>query len=192
MATQSTLYDELTGIITAHITDIAPYVTDVAGVASRVSEHLLMCIERLTYLKDTPPQYASRETYQEASECQEELTSFLRSMNRTADVHLDNTIIGEILRQTATWLSRAPREFRLTKNDVWDLIAPAVPDHMDDLGNGQYEARWWKPVPVMDIEILKYTEGICISTDPFEPENLPGGLALRFSVTASAASAPLD
>ncbi len=51
------------------------------------------------------------------------------------------------------------------------------------MGDGHYEARWWKPVPVMDLEILKYTEGVRIQGKPFEPKGLPGGIGLRFSIT---------
>jgi hypothetical protein len=36
----------------------------------------------------------------------------------------------------------------------------------------------------MDIEILKRTEGVLFQCEPFEPHNLAGGLAVRFSIAA--------
>lgn len=66
---------------------------------------------------------------------------------------------------------------------VWNFIRPAVPDTLRELEDGFYEARWWKPIPVMDIEILKRTDKITIEGVPFEPENLVGGIAIRFRLT---------
>jgi hypothetical protein len=35
---------------------------------------------------------------------------------------------------------------------------------------------------MMDIEILKHTDGINVDTEPYEPQNFAGGLACRFSL----------
>ena len=63
---------------------------------------------------------------------------------------------------------------------VWAFIHPAIPDTLHEVGSGLYEARWWKPVPSMDIEILKRTDGVIFEGSPFEPENLCGGIAIQF------------
>jgi hypothetical protein len=63
---------------------------------------------------------------------------------------------------------------------VWDRIAPAVPDSLIELRGGIYEARWWTPVPRMDVETLLATEGIVIIGRPYEPDDLPMGCAVRF------------
>jgi hypothetical protein len=70
----------------------------------------------------------------------------------------------------------------LTRNAVWDLIAPAVPDSLEDLGKGQYLAKWWKPVPMEDVELLVRNQGIKLHLEPFEPRDLPQGIAVLFSV----------
>ncbi len=63
---------------------------------------------------------------------------------------------------------------------VWAFIHPAVPDTLREVDKGLYEARWWKPVPKMDIEIMKRTDGVILEGSPFEPDNLYGGLAIQF------------
>jgi hypothetical protein len=70
----------------------------------------------------------------------------------------------------------------LPRIKVWELIAPAVPDSLEDLGNGQYLAKWWKPVPMQDVETLIHTRGIRIHGEPYEPRNLPEGLSVLFSI----------
>ena len=64
--------------------------------------------------------------------------------------------------------------------NVWAFIHPAIPDTLREVDRGLYEARWWKPVPKMDIEILKHTDGVILEGSPFEPENLSGGIAIQF------------
>lgn len=63
---------------------------------------------------------------------------------------------------------------------VWEQILPAIPDRINDLGDGIYEALWWRPYPVMDIEILKRDECVDLLGPAFEPEQLPGGLGVQF------------
>ncbi len=64
---------------------------------------------------------------------------------------------------------------------VWERIAPVIPDVLMELRAGVYEARWWTPVPKMDVEMLLATEGIIIIGHPYEPSNLPMGCAVRFA-----------
>lgn len=66
--------------------------------------------------------------------------------------------------------------------EVWNIILPVVPDTITMIDEGVYEARWWKPVPMMDIEILYRTHNIQLCSEPFEPDSLPSGIAVQFSV----------
>ncbi len=50
------------------------------------------------------------------------------------------------------------------------------------LGGGIYEAIWAAPVPPMDVEILYRTPQVEIQGEPFEPEALPNGIAVDFSL----------
>lgn len=67
-------------------------------------------------------------------------------------------------------------------NAIWKTISPAVPDCLVNLGGGVYQATWWKPVPPMDLEIITRTDGIEMLCEPYEPDNLPGGMTVRFWV----------
>ncbi len=70
----------------------------------------------------------------------------------------------------------------LARPATWEFIAPAMPDSLEELGNGQYLAKWWKPVPMQDVQMLLQAEGIRIHSGPYEPRSLPEGLAVRFSI----------
>lgn len=77
---------------------------------------------------------------------------------------------------------------RLSLAAVWDRIAPAVPDTLLELRSGLYEARWWSPVPALDVKLLLATEGIIIIGSPYEPFDLPMGCAVRFAFPAPGAN----
>ncbi len=81
-------------------------------------------------------------------------------------------------------ITRPSQKQSIVSNSVWDMISPAVPDCLEHLGGGVYQATWWKPVPVMDVEIMKRIEGIDIVSEPYEPKSLPGGVTMRFWVTS--------
>jgi hypothetical protein len=179
---RSTLCDEIRRIIASHLEELGQYLPSAAQIEDQTPERILVCLERLSEIVTRSPDQASHEQYLEVCECRHELDTFLRRMNQFFDADFAETRIGRMLTQTNRWQQSAARKFQIAVQDVWGLIAPAQPDHLDDLGNGLYEARWWKPVPIMDIEILKYTDGVFVDGEPFEPQTLPGGLALRFSV----------
>lgn len=71
---------------------------------------------------------------------------------------------------------------RFSVDLVWDRIAPVIPDHLEALDGGIFEAQWWQPVPIMDLEILERTDGVILAGPPFEPVHLPGGLSVRFFI----------
>lgn len=73
-------------------------------------------------------------------------------------------------------------DHRSSLNEVWKLIEPVVPDVLVELQAGVYEARWWKPVPWKDVEMLLHTEVVIVVVEPYEPAELPNGCAVRFSV----------
>lgn len=65
---------------------------------------------------------------------------------------------------------------------IWELIAPAIPDSIEDLGNGHYLAKWWKPVPIKDVMVLRKSKAVVVHGEPFEPKSLPEGIAVHFSL----------
>jgi len=180
------LCEEISQIITNHINDLGRYFPMSELSPEQVPDNILACAERLSDICLTSPRTATYETYCDACECYEVLKTFLGTMNQPIDIQFQDTTIGRVFLRASTWRQIANRKFQLTLDEAWELISPAVPDHLEELGDGQYEARWWKPVPVMDLEMLKYTEGVFINGKPFEPKELPGGLALRFSLCPDA------
>jgi hypothetical protein len=179
---RSTLCDEIRKIILSHLEEIGQYFPSAAQVEDQTPEHIVAYLERLSDIAACPPERASQELYLEACDCRQELDIFLRRMNQFFDADFAKTQFGQVLARANRWQQSASRKFQVPVQDIWALIAPAQPDHLEDLGNGLFEARWWKPVPIMDIEILKYTDGVFVDGEAFEPQTLPGGLALRFSV----------
>ena len=87
-----------------------------------------------------------------------------------------------ITRQTSRCCRSVASASSLSVDAVWDWIAPVIPDHLECLGGDVFEAQWWSPVPIMDVEILMRTDGVTLIDAPFEPAHLPGGLAVRFSM----------
>lgn len=184
MATiRTTLQDEIRDVIYKHLEELGEYFRSPRDVGSMRCDQVVSCIERLAEICEYDPDTVSIELYGEACSCRHSVEMFLKSMNQCFDSEFRRTEIGKIWDQSQIWCHRAGIQYRMSLHDVWDVIAPVSPDYLNDLGDGLYEARWWKPVPTMDIEILKYTDGVVINGDPFEPPNLSGGLALRFSVS---------
>lgn len=69
-----------------------------------------------------------------------------------------------------------------TLRAIWNLLQPAVPDCLKELQPGVYEARWWTPAPLDEIALLKQSPKLTLLDAPYEPPNLPGGIAVRFCV----------
>lgn len=177
------IHDEIRETIYKHLEELGEYISSIKEVSPVATERVLACAQRLAEICQLSPESATAELYGEACSCRDRLESFFKNMNQQLDNNFAETTIGQIRARSQTWCERANIQSQLSMNDVWDFIAPVTPDFLNYVGNGQYEARWWKPAPMMDIEILKYTEGVVICGEPFEPQNLAGGLAVRFSIS---------
>lgn len=182
----SSLYQEIHHIIASHLAELGHYVPVPENADSAVPEEILACVELLSEMTQHSPRSVSYEIYREACHCFATFHAFLQTMNQKIDAEFQVTNIGQVYLKAKNWQRLAEQNFKVTLDEAWDILAPAIPDHLEDLGDGQFEARWWKPVPVMDIEIIKYTEGVEIQGKPFEPKSLPGGLGLRFTLTPEA------
>lgn len=179
------LHQELKELIARHLSDIGQYICAANELTDQVPEGLLNSLEQLADICECPVCYASCEMFQEALECREDIQMFLKYMNQDITPYFEQTHIGQLWMQAQGWLAEAYPRFSLPLSEIWKLIAPVMPDRLDDLGGGRFEARWWSPVPMMDLELLKYTEYVIVDGQPFEPASLPGGLAVRFCVIAA-------
>jgi hypothetical protein len=170
-------------IVAKHLGEVSHYVPLAVPVEPQVPAFILMCLSRLDVLCSAPPATAPSGTYTEVCRAIDTVTGFLRHMNQSLDESFWSTPIAEIVLRASQWCERAGcRHTALSRSAIWKLLAPAQPDHLTDLGDGVFEARWWTPVPMMDLEILQRTAGIQVMGEAFEPPELPCGLALRFSV----------
>ncbi len=178
-----TLQYELTQIIDRHLEELRGIVP-LSASAANPPEDIVGCLQRLVEIcQHTSPEQA-RKLAGEAQACQARVERFLELMNQRFDPPFWQTEIGQILEQSRAWrravaLGETPAQ---TAESVWDLIAPAKPDHLEVVSDGVYEAQWWKPVPQMDVYLLKHTEGVVIHEEIKNPKGLPHGLAIRFSV----------
>lgn len=103
-------------------------------------------------------------------------------MNQSIDSSFEDTDLGCIWAQAEKWCKTAVKHCsRRPVKDVWEVIAPVQPDSLQEFEDGVYEARWWKPVPMMDIELLLRTDGIDPIGKPYEPDDLSGGIGVRFT-----------
>jgi hypothetical protein len=169
-------------IIARHLGEVRRFVSFAPPVEQQISDDLFASVEHLRRMCEselTVSEFTSRE---EVRRCLATIDRFLQQMNQPLDVEFRESQLGQIWLRAHEWLGKAIRG-ALTIRDVRRLLAPSAPDVLVDLGNGLYEARWWRPVPMMDVEILKRTEQVELHGEPFEPSNLPNGLAVQFSVS---------
>jgi hypothetical protein len=176
---RSTLNHEISSMIDRHLMELSSYLDKEALSKIQIPEDLLHSFERLAVICENSAEGPSPFLVQEARDCLKIVDAFLKNMNQDIDVAFEQTIIGQIRIQAVAWLGS---HFHPTIEVVWELIKPVQPDHLEELENGVFEARWWKPVPIMDVKMLSYTPGIQIQGQPFEPTHLSGGLAVRFLV----------
>jgi hypothetical protein len=104
-------------------------------------------------------------------------------MHRTFDdVLFDESVVDYLRTTSQADVDAAAASQQIALNEVWDMLIPVKPDCLSDLGDGLYEARWWKPVPMMDVEILVRTDHIDVQGHAYEPDTLADGLAVRFTL----------
>ncbi len=181
-STKIATLEQARSIVRQHVVAIKPFVnasSEADENIARVSDWL----EQLSALSRVPPESSSFERYVQAIDTLNRLNHFLLLMNQQPDAEFANTPIGSVWLRAQSWCELAgQRHNHFTRDQVWELIAPAEPDALEDLGKNLFEAKWAAPVPAMDIEILRRTEGVEIDGDVTEPKDMPNGVALRFSV----------
>ncbi len=176
------IHDQLYFIVREHLHDLEPFFNHSAEVERQVMR-VLSWLDQLSRICRQSPEKSSKQEYQWAAATLDELNEFLHLMNQTLDDRFEKTSIGTIWLQATTWCAAARRSLlHLTREEIWDWMAPSVPDCLEEVGNSVFEAKWAAPVPMRDIEVLCRKQGVHIYGDVFEPTNLPRGLAVRFSV----------
>lgn len=180
-----TIRHELTDIVHKHLKAVSEYLP-IQLPSTNPPADILACLERLLDISLIPTAELDDETLEDACSCQTRVEDFLRLMNPQADPAFDQSEICRILRQTRTLCqSSAGQSLPPSISQVWDLLSPVKPDHLEALENGLYEARWWSPIPWMDVYLLRHTEGVMIYDENQNPKTLPDGICIRFSLAPS-------
>ncbi len=182
MAFESLLNSQIEDIIASHLNELQVYLPNTAY-QIHVPTDLTQVVMRLDRLIGVPAEYSTRPQQEEVFDLLGRLECFLRQMNVVTDEHFAETLIGRIWSRAHHWQTMVMGEFISPPiHQVWELLKPAVPDVLEKATEGYYVAKWWKPYPVMDVEILLRTDGIRIHGDPFQPEDLASGVAVCFWV----------
>ena len=180
------VYNQLQDMIIRHIEEVSRYIVIGNIAIDQVPTDLVDSLEQLDVLCDLAPRHASHFEYESVRFHMGCLEAFFQHMNQPLDLYFQRTPVGRIWWRAKMWNEQATRIITdVPIRTVWQLLEPAIPDCLHALGNGLFEARWWKPVPMMDVEIIIHTDGLMMMGEPFEPSDLPNGIAVRFSVVES-------
>ncbi len=176
---------ELAAIVHRHLEAMSQYVP-IACQNTDPPADILTCLERLLEICQLPSTELCPDVLEEAYACQARVGDFLRLMNHQPDSTFEQSEIGRILqRSRALCQSTGGPSSDLSVAQVWDLLSPVKPDHLEVLGNGVYEARWWNPIPWMDVYMLRRTQGVLIRDEKHNTKELPEGLCIQFSLLPS-------
>lgn len=177
------LGQEFKDLVQDHFTLLNDYL--VCGEPSdvNVQPDFVANIEALTYLCCEPIQPCSEIHYKDVLRIVQRLECFLKLVNRPPEsLMFQQSELGQVWCGAREWLRCAAACLRPSLDDVWDCIAPVKPDELVAVQPGLYEARWWEPMPRMDIEILRRTEAVILQGDLFEMPGMAGVRAVRFSL----------
>jgi hypothetical protein len=178
----TTITHQVVSIISAHIADLQDYVP-LTEVEIPHPQTILEQIDWLVKTTASPPEMSTAATCEEMFYMLAQLEAFLSEMNQHIDEAFIETPLGQIWLRAQQWYEFAAQSsIRAPIKEVWGRLKPAVPDCLNELDDGSYIAKWWKPVPMMDVEIIIRTESLVVHGDPYEPDDLPGGIAVHFSV----------
>lgn len=171
---------QISSITEQHILHLQNHAIRVAGVG--ICEDVIASVQRLVALCSCPPESIPYSSYQEVSSCKAAVESFLQIMNQDMDNEFAETCLGQVLTRVTEWCAVVGSQYDISSDEVWDYLSPVTPDTLYNLGSGVFEAKWWPPVPRMDVEILRGTEGITILSEFFQTQ--PKGIfSVRFSIT---------
>lgn len=176
------IQSQIRDLIVEHLREVSRYLSG-ASLHPQHSAQIIEDLETLAELSQIAPEEASPGMFYAAQAALSRIDAFLKLINQDCDACFCNTSAGMIWQRATVWCETVRRLYsHVPLDQVWDVINPAVPDTLNDLGGGIYEAIWAAPVPPMDIEILSRTPQVEVQGTPFEPEGVPNGIAVHFSL----------
>lgn len=186
--TRTAVARELQDCIAQHVERLFELQIVAGSFTLSVPPNVLASVESLSLLCAAPPtDPLLAEKYEEVCACIDEIKHFFQIIHYNEHNLSENRQAARILAQAQDWCqAAAARMAQAGLDGVWELIDPVKPDSLSQISAEVFEALWWQPVPWMDIEILRRTEGVIIQDEIVSPERLPGGAAVRFAVTPAA------
>lgn len=170
-------------LVTQHVVALQAYITIPEPDSILIPNSVLFALDCVADLSMKPLEDTSLADLKTAYGCLHTVREFLCIFNQNIDNAFLQTDIGQLVSSAQEWFVTVRTHLLdLSTAAVWDFIDPARPDSMICRRDFVYEAIWWPPVPMMDIEILRGTEGIEVHGEPYTPGNAPGGLAVQFSI----------
>ena len=174
---------ELQMMINKHISHFSHYVQYDSTNATYKLDNLLKYFNNLDRITRYPEDLLNQDLYNLAFMSYMKIRDFFMLIGLYENEIFGDGALGQLYKRAVQWLSSpAVSSYRTTTNDVWEYIAPVVPDQLTEVELGIFEAVWWFPVPQMDIEILQRTEGIeMMHMSPTSIKSI-NGKALYFAV----------
>ena len=173
---------ELYSLLDSHLNDISQF-----GVSAEIQsqdnlESITDSITQLFAMTRHDPNDIDRQIIKDATDCLHTIEAFFRLIH-SQNIYTDtDKETGRIYKEIRDWYNSVLEKIEPSSHEVWQLISPVSPDTLKRLGQNRFEAYWDSPVPMMDIEILKGTEGVTVVDEPYKVDNLPAGLAVTFEV----------
>jgi hypothetical protein len=177
------LENEVKAILHHHLSRVAEFTTSVDPNAITLCDTLredLAMLERICWI---PSCHVSRETYSAARQLLDRIRNLFQLINPSFNSTMtENSELGNLWTRANDWCNRLDTAYDIQDEEVWDIIAPVVPDVLNRLRHNFYEAIWWKPIPCMDIEILRRTEYVVMEYCAPESMVRTGLMRVRFSI----------
>lgn len=176
------LQDNVKAIIQNHITELSQFITT-PSLEITILDDVLSDLSHLQYFCKYTNEPPHQETYLIVSQSLNRVRRLFDVIGYTPDATSEcKSELESLWKYANEWWENASSHFELSMEEVWNLIAPAVPDVLQQTSFNVYEARWWTPIPPMEYEILLRTEYVIIEELPFVPADMPGCKAVLFSI----------
>lgn len=174
---------EIKALLQEHFSLLAEYTSSINPADPALCNKLRQDLLLLNDLCQTPTALADREMYLTVTRLMSRLRHLFQITQMPPDCGpFQHTELVNLWNRANAWCHKLQSCYDVTDEEVWDMIAPVVPDVLKRLNHNLYEAIWWKPVPAMDIEILMRTGQVVIEPVPFESDSTPGLVSIRFSI----------
>lgn len=179
---QTRLSEEIYDLFSTHLAELTQYGIRIDSRSHVNLNNVIDDLEQLLAYTRLNPDQIEPDCIDQIAIQKKTIDRFLRIISADYVVSDITSELGKVYQRINLWCDIALSYNETTCEQIWNILAPAQPDTLEDLGQNQFEACWRIPVPKMDIEIVKRTPNIEILQGPFSPKRNPSIVALRFQV----------